>query len=101
MSAPRKAPYQVPSVSDNPFGVAFDIERRETIGRVNLSDTGTGSPVTAALQIIADYLNEDLTPTSGAEITFTIPNGGHTFIVKAIPNHSQNAQDALGNPWDK
>lgn len=87
MATPRKSyPRDTASVTDNPFGVSFDIERREIVGTVLMTDFETGkSPIDVAFEIAAHYFAEELQSHSAITLTFTIPNGGHKFSLSAEP----------------
>lgn len=61
----------------------FVIERREIVGKVRLTDTGSRSAVSVALDIVGSYLSEQLTERNDISVEFTIP-GQHTFTVSAV-----------------
>ena len=77
------------------------IERRETIGTVRLSPNGTIDPLTAVFETITPYLRDNL-GSVGLTLQWTMFDQDIELIAHPVKfEEPSNAEDALGNPWDK
>lgn len=72
------------TVPDNdPHAQVIPIERREVIGQIILSHSGSANPLDVAFEQIAQYLKENVQTGQGMAIQFNLHD--HSFNVNVTP----------------